>query len=131
MKGPFFTLAVVLGPTAGFPVAAPMAAEIILAQESAGAADSSETRFRKLVVEPKGTEVKDPVVAPAPVETTTVQPKIVVQPEGVDAPADSGKGKAPPPRPSSSARGHDRAGERGGEGRSDPGDTTDGQGRPT
>ena len=87
MKGPFLTLAVVLGATAGFPVLAPMAAEIILAQKFGAAANSSETRFRKLVVEPKGTEVKDPVAAPAPVETTTVQPKIVVQPEGADAPA--------------------------------------------
>lgn len=81
MKTPFLALATALILIAGGPV-------ISLAQDSGNAESSSETRFRKLVVEPKGL-----VVNAAPIETPAVAPKIALPAEGVESPKGAGKGE--------------------------------------
>jgi hypothetical protein len=81
LKTPFLALATALVLIAGGPV-------ISLAQDSGNAESSSETRFRKLVVEPKGL-----VASPAPIETPAASPKIALPAEGVESPKGTGKGE--------------------------------------
>src|SRR5687767_9526021 len=80
LKTPFLALATAFVVMVG-------GSAISLAQGSGGAESSSETRFRKLVVEPKGL-----VASPAPIETPKIVPKIALPAEGLETPKGSGGG---------------------------------------